>query len=55
LWVETKNTTLEEIAVYFDGEQARVSGGELSMRVKLDDDVVIEKGASTHVEDTVQS
>jgi sugar porter (SP) family MFS transporter len=32
LWVETKNTTLEEVAVYFDGEDARVSGGMLAMQ-----------------------
>ncbi|KAL7937575.1 general substrate transporter [Trichoderma chlorosporum] len=27
LWVETKNTPLEEIAKYFDGEEAKVGGG----------------------------
>ncbi|KAL1980821.1 hypothetical protein VTN96DRAFT_3516 [Rasamsonia emersonii] len=27
LWVETKNTPLEEIAKYFDGEEAKIGGG----------------------------
>lgn len=26
LWVETKNTPLEEIAKYFDGDDAKVGG-----------------------------
>ncbi len=34
LWVETKNTTLEEIAVFFDGENARVGDAVIAAHLE---------------------
>ena len=43
-FIETKNTPLEEIAKYFDGENAMIGGGAASAKARAlqgDDDVVV--------------
>ena len=50
LSMETKNTTLDEIAVYFDGDEARVSGGAIALRSKLAGDDLGKDDAVVHGE-----